>query len=190
MSRKSMFPTRWVVLPDRIELSTSPLPMECSTTELRQHVLGQESAAKGAYQAGRYLPQAPLLCKLARPVKTRKSGRYRGRNARFRLKGPGFPPIWVPLIPGQLASWPARQCRSILSFARSGRAGPLELPHSLGMLWIHDGRRERQEHETATDVAGRPAEIGAAREPEAAEAAGARARRDLRALAERRWFPK
>src|SRR6266540_2850094 len=26
-----------VVLPDRIELSTSPLPMECSTTELRQH---------------------------------------------------------------------------------------------------------------------------------------------------------
>ena len=25
------------VLPDRIELSTSPLPMECSTTELRQH---------------------------------------------------------------------------------------------------------------------------------------------------------
>src|SRR5260221_5234235 len=27
---------RKLVLPDRIELSTSPLPMECSTTELRQ----------------------------------------------------------------------------------------------------------------------------------------------------------
>src|SRR5215207_890237 len=26
-----------MVLPDRIELSTSPLPMECSSTELRQH---------------------------------------------------------------------------------------------------------------------------------------------------------
>ena len=26
-----------MVLPDRIELSTSPLPRECSTTELRQH---------------------------------------------------------------------------------------------------------------------------------------------------------
>src|SRR5215470_5175904 len=26
-----------LVLPDRIELSTSPLPRECSTTELRQH---------------------------------------------------------------------------------------------------------------------------------------------------------
>ena len=29
-----------VVLPDRIELSTSPLPMECSTTELRQRPEG------------------------------------------------------------------------------------------------------------------------------------------------------
>ena len=28
-----------LVLPDRIELSTSPLPRECSTTELRQPVL-------------------------------------------------------------------------------------------------------------------------------------------------------
>jgi hypothetical protein len=27
---------RFMVLPDRIELSTSPLPRECSTTELRQ----------------------------------------------------------------------------------------------------------------------------------------------------------
>jgi hypothetical protein len=26
----------FLVLPDRIELSTSPLPRECSTTELRQ----------------------------------------------------------------------------------------------------------------------------------------------------------
>ena len=28
-----------VVLPDRFELSTSPLPMECSTPELRQRIL-------------------------------------------------------------------------------------------------------------------------------------------------------
>jgi hypothetical protein len=27
-----------LVLPDRIELSTSPLPRECSTTELRQRI--------------------------------------------------------------------------------------------------------------------------------------------------------
>jgi hypothetical protein len=35
-----------MVLPDRIELSTSPLPRECSTTELRQH---GASADAGAY---------------------------------------------------------------------------------------------------------------------------------------------
>jgi hypothetical protein len=29
-----------MVLPDRIELSTSPLPRECSTTELRQQTPG------------------------------------------------------------------------------------------------------------------------------------------------------
>ena len=28
-----------MVLPDRIELSASPLPRECSTTELRQHLM-------------------------------------------------------------------------------------------------------------------------------------------------------
>ena len=32
----SDFSTSFLVLPDRIELSTSPLPRECSTTELRQ----------------------------------------------------------------------------------------------------------------------------------------------------------
>ena len=36
-----------MVLPERIELSTSPLPRECSTTELRQR----------ANEEGRLLPQ-------------------------------------------------------------------------------------------------------------------------------------
>ena len=101
--RKSMFPAGWVVLPDRIELSTSPLPMECSTTELRQHVLVKNRAPEGAYQAGRYLPQAPLLCKLARPVKTRKSGRYRGQNAHFGSKLPAFRRFAFRSSP---ANWP------------------------------------------------------------------------------------
>src|ERR1700726_4602956 len=35
-----------MVLPDRIELSTSPLPMECSTTELRQHAPDKGSQPK------------------------------------------------------------------------------------------------------------------------------------------------
>jgi hypothetical protein len=33
-----------MVLPDRIELSTSPLPMECSTTELRQRFASDVSS--------------------------------------------------------------------------------------------------------------------------------------------------
>jgi hypothetical protein len=37
-------------------------------------------------------------------------------------------------IPGQLASWPHPWGWAILSFARSDRDGPLELPHSPGML--------------------------------------------------------
>jgi hypothetical protein len=52
-----------MVLPDRIELSTSPLPMECSTTELRQHALVRTGALnqgigrKRLHKAGRSLPQ-------------------------------------------------------------------------------------------------------------------------------------
>src|SRR5947207_3228941 len=45
-----------MVLPDRIELSTSPLPMECSTTELRQHAGARESAI-AVPPGGRSLPQ-------------------------------------------------------------------------------------------------------------------------------------
>ena len=47
-----------MVLPDRIELSTSPLPRECSTTELRQHGVGQLPA-----RSARKLPQGVAGCK-------------------------------------------------------------------------------------------------------------------------------
>ncbi len=53
-----IFPER-MVLPDRIELSTSPLPMECSTTELRQHARYSRIGPKGP-SGGRFLPQGPL----------------------------------------------------------------------------------------------------------------------------------
>ena len=62
-----------MVLPDRIELSTSPLPMECSTTELRQRAR-YENRPKGLTKARRSLPQGPQLRKRggrpARPSKT------------------------------------------------------------------------------------------------------------------------
>src|SRR3954469_10343733 len=49
-----------MVLPDRIELSTSPLPMECSTTELRQHARSRESARKAAASGPVLATRAPL----------------------------------------------------------------------------------------------------------------------------------
>ena len=54
-----------MVLPDRIELSTSPLPMECSTTELRQHARYSRESAQKAPTGGRFLPQGPLWRKRA-----------------------------------------------------------------------------------------------------------------------------
>lgn len=54
-----------LVLPDRIELSTSPLPMECSTTELRQHAPVIQESAPRAIKAGRSLPQGPSWRKRA-----------------------------------------------------------------------------------------------------------------------------
>jgi hypothetical protein len=58
-----------MVLPDRIELSTSPLPMECSTTELRQHrEHGGWIGPTGRDQARRFLPQAPRPRKRERRI--------------------------------------------------------------------------------------------------------------------------
>jgi hypothetical protein len=57
-----------MVLPDRIELSTSPLPMECSTTELRQHAPDHENRPKGPLKAGRSLPQGARLRKRGTPL--------------------------------------------------------------------------------------------------------------------------
>src|SRR5690348_17020920 len=42
-----------MVLPDRIELSTSPLPRECSTTELRQRRVGSRRCNAGGQVGGR-----------------------------------------------------------------------------------------------------------------------------------------
>ena len=55
------------MLPDRIELSTSPLPRECSTTELRQHIARkiQNRPLVGYMAGGRFLPQEPPMRKHA-----------------------------------------------------------------------------------------------------------------------------
>src|SRR3984885_2688222 len=60
-----------MVLPDRIELSTSPLPRECSTTELRQQgAAGAPPEARGnchkGWQGARKVPGDPAG-RLGRP---------------------------------------------------------------------------------------------------------------------------
>src|SRR5689334_20164736 len=52
-----------MVLPDRIELSTSPLPRECSTTELRQRRI-----KRGGPRTRRKLPQGVRLRKEKSPL--------------------------------------------------------------------------------------------------------------------------
>ena len=49
-----------LVLPDRIELSTSPLPMECSTTELRQHAREHGIGLKGPDRRAVLATRPPL----------------------------------------------------------------------------------------------------------------------------------
>src|SRR5258705_12732005 len=49
-----------MVLPDRIELSTSPLPMECSTTELRQHAGIGGIGPKGPHRRAVLATRTPL----------------------------------------------------------------------------------------------------------------------------------
>jgi hypothetical protein len=63
-----------MVLPDRIELSTSPLPMECSTTELRQRASGYEIGPKRLPQAADPCHKAPARASAGSPeAKSKKA---------------------------------------------------------------------------------------------------------------------
>jgi hypothetical protein len=63
-----------MVLPDRIELSTSPLPMECSTTELRQHARDTESAETAPARRPILATRPPHAQARGRAVAPSKSG--------------------------------------------------------------------------------------------------------------------
>lgn len=47
-----------MVLQERIELSTSPLPRVCSTTELLQHSIVRGTGCCAVPRAARYVPQS------------------------------------------------------------------------------------------------------------------------------------
>ncbi len=74
-----------LVLPDRIELSTSPLPRECSTTELRQQRDWRGSARRPRPNAGGSCHKVPACASAARPV-------FRERRQRDGSKGSERPP--------------------------------------------------------------------------------------------------
>jgi hypothetical protein len=88
------------VLPDRIELSTSPLPMECSTTELRQRAPDTRIGQKGPSKARRSLPQGRRVRKRgqrpARPIKA-------VIISAGRPLGPSIGSLWVDPVPHVLA---------------------------------------------------------------------------------------
>ena len=86
------------MLPDRIELSTSPLPMECSTTELRQHARYVRGIGpNGRPPSGRFLPQGPLWRKHAgrsgRTQNGQKSARAAGEQVQSGQPGPDPVPV-------------------------------------------------------------------------------------------------
>src|SRR5258705_12836335 len=84
-----------LVLPDRIELSTSPLPMECSTTELRQHArYSKESAPKGPCRRPVLATRTPLAQACGGAGKGPKKAKI-GAAGRLRAE-PGPFPCSVP----------------------------------------------------------------------------------------------
>src|SRR6516164_9326563 len=92
-----------MVLPDRIELSTSPLPRECSTTELRQHGVKKRIGPGKPPQAAVLATSPPLAQALAQagPSEVR----------------PGFPPFPRPRFDraeaggeGRIARYLAENC--------------------------------------------------------------------------------
>ena len=83
------------MLPGRIELTTSPLPRECSTTELRQRARVAFSKNRPSWPptGGRFLPQGLRARKRAKATGRRPNGAGHG-PVPVRLGGPapvGFP---------------------------------------------------------------------------------------------------
>jgi hypothetical protein len=101
-SRLLIFSKKEMVLPDRIELSTSPLPMECSTTELRQHArylrgIGPDGRPLG----GRFLPQGPRWRKhVGRPERARNRQKSALVAGKVLQSGPTARPNRFPTIRG------------------------------------------------------------------------------------------
>ena len=162
-----------MVLPDRIELSTSPLPMECSTTELRQHARELLESALRPLQACRFLPQGPRWRKrVGRVITLQKPPRSAPASIRSRLLLPGSPSFGQGDACPSASPCSTRQCISVVqSFILHLRAFERGRHEGRSGQTGTAGRRRREGFTTG------PAEAGAARKSQAAEVAGARTQR-------------
>ena len=99
------------MLPDRIELSTSPLPMECSTTELRQHARYRRIGQKAPHSAAGSCHKGPSGASMRAGLE----GANWGKNRRWPPANRGksglirFPTAPSRRIMARMAS-PARAC--------------------------------------------------------------------------------
>ena len=129
-----------MVLPDRIELSTSPLPMECSTTELRQHARNSRIGPKGPCRRPVLATRTPLAQARGGVGKGPKRAKI-GVDCRLRVQtGPNSGPIRFHFAGRR----PGRQCGRIIAArpARRRLRGGWAKPNMFGRRECRDGTRD------------------------------------------------
>ncbi len=114
---KANFRAKGMVLPDRIELSTSPLPMECSTTELRQHARIKRIGRNGPYRRADPCHKAPARASAGAARRTTKNGQNQRRE-------PAAAFIWASCGPIRCPISSASACSALI-----GRIMTWELEH-------------------------------------------------------------
>ena len=194
------------MLPDRIELSTSPLPMECSTTELRQRARYRgESVQMAAHQAAGSCHKGPAGAstraglngpKIVKNCHLLPAGSFEAVD----LGQIGFPTVCgrCPGAESQLRT--ALQRRRLRRGAArasmfGGRVVGGAAPGSIEAYrrTDDDGRSRqgcRKKRRGGEGFATGPAQAGVARKSQAAEVAGPRAPRARSTFRKRRCLPK
>ena len=161
-----------MVLPDRIELSTSPLPMECSTTELRQHTRGLPESAVKAPTGGAFSATRP-------PAAQARGSAIGPQNAAEAHPGRRYPFNSVNCGPIRVGK--AGGPRRYPIFAGTGSPAYVSAigAFALGSRRRRGGRSHddrstgrRTTRRRGAGSAARTVEAGAARKPQAAKVAG------------------
>ena len=171
-----------MVLPDRIELSTSPLPMECSTTELRQHARYVRIGPKGPYRRPVLATRTPLV--QARGGAAKGPKRVKIGSSRRLLADP-VPGLAEHRRKGRES---LRFMPQIRSFCRCDRIRPPLVALRPEKRRLHrcavrtticspDANTQQAHDEGCEGFATGAVEAGAARKSQAAKVAGARAQR-------------